>query len=351
MRALVTGATGFLGKHLVEELLAAGFQIRCLARTRSEWQSPRVEFFPCDLRDAVRTRASCADVDIVFHAGAATGLWGHRKDYFETNVLGTRHIVEGCRAHRVPRLLYTSTPSVTFDGRPQENVDERVGYADRWLSYYAETKAIAEQEVLAANGDGLATCALRPHTIWGPGDRHLLPRIIARARTGRLRRIGEGENLIDMVYVEDAAHAHLLAAAALSEKSRLAGEAYFISQGTPVNCWQWINEVLVLASLHPVKRSISLRSAYLAGWTFETVYRTLGLQKEPPLTRYLALLLGTSHYYDIRRARDDFGFAPRVTKDEGMRLLSAELVRLGQSDAHEAASPRGGDSGRPSPWR
>src|SRR5262249_15645668 len=155
----------------------------------------------------------------------------------------------------------TSSPSVTFDGSPQEGVDESAPYASRWLCHYPHTKALAEQAVLAANSPELATCALRPHLIWGPGDRHLIPRLIARAGTGALRRVGDGTNRIDMVYIDNAAEAHLLAADRLAVGSPVAGRTYFVTQGEPVNCWQWIDEILALVGLGPLVRSISVRAA------------------------------------------------------------------------------------------
>jgi nucleoside-diphosphate-sugar epimerase len=284
-----------------------------------------VECVRGDLRDGATTRAACASVDVVLHVAGVAGVWGKWSYYYENNVLGTRHIIEGCLQHHVPKLVYTSSPSVTFDGRPQENVDEQVGYARRWLCHYAHSKALAEQEVLTANSRHLATCALRPHAIWGPGDRHLVPRIVSRARAGRLRRVGDGQNQIDTTYVENAAHAHLQAVRALSAESTLAGKPYFISQGEPVNCWQWIDKVLALAGLPPVQKSISLNSAWLAGASLEAIYRTFGIAAEPPMTRYLAALLGTSHFFNISQARRDFKYEPVVTNAEGMRRLARAL--------------------------
>jgi nucleoside-diphosphate-sugar epimerase len=233
--------------------------------------------------------------------------------------------------------VHTSSPSVVFAGCDQCGVDESAPYdfasmrANR--AFYSESKACAEQAVLAANGDGLKTCALRPHLIWGPGDSHLIPRLIARAKSGRLRQVGDGTNLVDITYVENAAEAHLLAADALerddtttelaspSHGSSPAGKAYFVSQGEPVNCWRWIDEVLALADLPPVTKSLSFRTARRLGVACEAAYRILALKGEPPMTRFLAAQLATTHWFDIAAARRDLGYQPKVSTAEGMRRL------------------------------
>jgi nucleoside-diphosphate-sugar epimerase len=257
----------------------------------------------------------------VIHTAAIAGIWGEWKLFFETNTLGTQHVIESCRAHGVSRLVYTSSPSVTFDGREQCGIDETAAYPKSWLAHYPHTKALAEQMVLSANGDGLRTCALRPHLIWGPGDRQLVPRLWQRARRGQLRRVGDGTNLVDMVYVDNAAAAHLLALDALNDQ-RATGKAYFISQGEPVNCWKWIDELLAVQNLGPVRKSISLAAARRLGAMFEKGYQWLHLPGEPPMTRFLAAQLGLSHYFSLQRARGDLRYEPTISTAEGMRRLA-----------------------------
>jgi nucleoside-diphosphate-sugar epimerase len=326
MTTLVTGATGFLGGAIVRTLVARGERVRAFCRRPTpELNALGVQLAIGDIRDAAAVAAACQGCDLVYHTAAVAGIWGPWKLFYETNTLGTQHVLAGCRAAGVRRLVFTSSPSVTFDGRPQENVDESAPYPTSWLCHYPHTKALAEQAVLQANDHaGLLTCALRPHLIWGPGDRHLIPRVIAKARAGRLRRVGDGSNLIDTIYIDNAVDAHLAAAAALQPGSPLAGQAYFLSQGEPVNCWGWIDELLAQAGLPPVGRSISLGAARRAGHVLELAYRTLRLKGEPPMTRFLAAQLGLPHYFDIGRARRDFGYEPRVSTAEGMRRLAAE---------------------------
>jgi nucleoside-diphosphate-sugar epimerase len=327
VKALVTGAGGFLGLYLVEQLVARGDRVRTFCRgSYPQLDALGVETVQADLRDRAAVIEACRDVDCVFHAAGVAGIGFDWRHFYGINTQGTRHVVEGCFEHGVTRLVYTSSPSVTFDGTDQNGVDESVPYPQRWLCPYPHTKALAEQHVLDSNGtSGLATCSLRPHLIWGPRDRHLIPRLLARARSGRLRRVGDGSTLVDMVYVENAAAAHVQAADALSLDSPVAGRAYFISQGEPVNCWQWIDEILALVDLGPVEKSISLTAAWRVGAVLETIYKLLRLKGEPPMTRFLAAQLGTSHYFDIAAASRDFGYDPQISTAKGMQRLAMAL--------------------------
>jgi len=328
MFALVTGAGGFLGQYVAEQLVARGDRVRSFSRqAHPQLERLGIETTRGNLRDAAAVARACAGVDVVLHTAGVAGIWGRWEHFYGINTLGTQHVVAGCRQQGVRRLVYTSSPSVTFDGVDQCGVDESVPYPTRWLCHYPHSKALAEQHVLAAHGDGgLLTCALRPHLIWGPRDQHLIPRLLDRAHRGQLRRVGDGTNLIDMVYVENAAAAHLLAADALSPGSAIGGRAYFITQGEPVNCWDWINEILALAGVPPVRHSISFHTAWRIGAVLEATYQVLRIHREPRMTRFLAAQLATSHYFDITRAREDFGYQPAISTAEGMRRLAADLA-------------------------
>jgi nucleoside-diphosphate-sugar epimerase len=224
----------------------------------------------------------------------------------------------------VRRFVYTSTPSVVFDARELENANEDTPYATRFLTPYAESKALAEREVLAANGvSGLVTVALRPHLIWGPGDPHLIPRVLARARAGKLKRVGRGVNRVSITHVVDAARAHVLALGALTSTSApCAGRAYFI-HSQAVELWPWIERVLALNGVAPLRRSVSLRTARVAGAVLEFAWRAFGLRGEPPMTRFVAENLATSHWFDITRARRDLGYEPAFSGEAALRAVFA----------------------------
>jgi nucleoside-diphosphate-sugar epimerase len=328
---LVTGGAGFLGLYLTEQLAARGDTVRVISRR----PHPRlaelgVAWQQGDIRDPAAIRRACGGINTVFHAAAVAGIWGPWKLFYETNTLGTLNVLDACRKQGVLKLVYTSSPSVVYDGADHLGIDETRPYPTGYLCHYPHTKALAEQAVLAANGQsGLCTVALRPHLIWGSRDSQLIPRLIERARSGRLRRVGDGTNRISMSYVENAAAAHLQVADTLSPASPAAGKAYFINESEPVNLWQWINELLSLAGIAPIRKAIPAGAAYAVGAACEAVYRVLRLRSEPPMTRFLAQQLSGSHYYDIGRAQRDFGYHPIVSVEEGMRRLEPELKRLG----------------------
>jgi nucleoside-diphosphate-sugar epimerase len=338
---LVTGGTGFLGRHLVERLLAQGRPVTVLGRTPAPGLEARgVRFVRASLEDADAVRAACAGAGTVFHTAAKVGVWGRYDDFYRTNVLGTRAILAGCRDHGVGRLIYTSTPSVVYHGRDLAGVDESLPLTTACPSPYPLTKALAEREVLAANSPSLRTVALRPHLIWGVGDPHLVPRLLARARAGRLRIVGTGRNRVDLVHVENAVDAHLFAEAALTvchpiddkpsgagAEPAAAGKAYFITNGEPVALWSWINGLLVALGEPPVTKRISLGAAQVMGALCEGLWRALPLAGEPPMTRFVAAELAKDHWFDISAARRDLGYHPRVSMAQGTAELVAALIQ------------------------
>jgi nucleoside-diphosphate-sugar epimerase len=212
---------------------------------------------------------------------------------------------------------------VVFDGTDMEGVDESVPYPEKFHAHYPKTKAMAEQLVIKAPGKGLMTITLRPHLIWGPKDNHLVPRIIKKA--GRLVRVGSGKNLVDTIYIDNAADAHVLAADRLKKNPELSGKVYFISQDDPVFLWDLVDDILKTAGRPPVKRTIPRKTAWLMGALFEFVYTMFRIRGEPQMTRFLADELATAHWFDIRAARKDLGYAPKVSIKEGLSRLEQWL--------------------------
>ena len=324
IKALVTGGGGFLGRYIVEQLIARGDAVRVF--TRGDYPALArlgAQVIRGDIADAQAIHQACAGVDVVFHVAAHASLWGTWDAFYRPNVVGTEHVITACQAQGIPKLVYTSSPSVIFNNQSHDGADESLPYPTHYESFYAQTKATAEQKVIHANSPALLTVSLRPHLIWGPRDTKILPRLIARARAGRLIQVGAGTNRVDLTYVEDAASAHLLAADALTSGSAVAGSVYFISQDDPVALWPWINQLLARLNIPTVKRRVPLRTARAIGGLLEWAYRFLRLPGEPRLTRFLASELALNHHYNIARARRDLGYHPSYNMTEAFEKTVA----------------------------
>jgi nucleoside-diphosphate-sugar epimerase len=328
MKALVTGGGGFLGGAIVRALLDRGATVKTFQRgDYPELNKLGVEVCRGDLVDRTAVEETIDGCDVVFHVAARTGVWGEFDDYYRCNVNGTRHVIDACIRQGVTRLIYTSTPSVIFNGEDEENINESTPYPSRFFNAYQETKALAERGVLMANNPSLATIALRPHLIWGPGDPHLVPRVIERARAGKLKLVGSRANLVDSTYIDNAALAHILAADYLQPGSSCAGKAYFISNGEPITMADLINRILAAAHLPPVTKTVSPWIAYAAGTVLESIYHVLRIKKEPLMTRFVARQLASAHWFDLSAAKRDLGYKPVVTIAEGMQHLEQALMK------------------------
>lgn len=330
MKALVTGGGGFLGSAIVRELRARGDEVVSYSRSRhAAIEALGARCVTGDLCDERALREASRGVDVVFHVAARTGIFGPRAEFERTNVAGTQAVLAAARAAHVKRLVHTSSPSVCFDGRDHLDAGRELPLATRFLADYPRTKALAEAAVLAANGDELATCALRPHLIVGPGDPSLMPRVVARARAGKLAIVGDGRNRVSITDVENAAHAHVLAADRLRDGAAHAGRAYFIAQREPIELWRWIDLVLERLGVASVRRRVPLALAYAGGAALEVLWRARDRGDEPPMTRFLALQLARSHTYSIEPARADFGYEERVDLARATERVIADLAARG----------------------
>ena len=314
MKIVITGGRGFVGEALTKKFINSEHTIHTIGRsshfTKSDLPA-NCQHHCCDLANDPIPEDIFRGADLIFHIAAKAGVWGKYTDFYSSNVTATRNILSACKKYRINKLIYTSTPSVVFSGQPIVNGSESLPYGNSGLSAYAETKAIAEREILEANeSQKLQTIALRPHLIWGEGDPHLLPRVINRHKKGRLCIVGEGRNTVDLTHVDNVVHAHICAMESMVNNTSLGGKAYFIGQDEPVNLWDWLNKIFMMLDLPGLTKKIPYRKAYLLGFSLEKIWGILRLGGEPPMTRFVANQLAHDHWFSIQSAKKDLGYEP-----------------------------------------
>jgi nucleoside-diphosphate-sugar epimerase len=328
MNALITGGGGFIGSAIARELKKMGFTITIFCRgDYPELKSMGAIVKRGDISDREAVSDACEKIDIVFHVAAKAGIWGSYRDYFNINVRGTENIVNACKKNRIKWLVFTSSASVVFDGNEIRGGDESLPYPRSPLSYYTGTKALAEICVLNADSESLRTIAIRPHIVIGPGDNHLLPRILERAGKGKLRQVGDGRNVVDLTFIDNVVKAHVCAARAIMERPDVSGKPYFISNGEPVLLWDVINMILKGAGMGPVRSSIPAVRAYSFSLIAEATYRILNIGREPILTKFLVHELSKSHWFNINSARNLLDYCPGISNKESITRTIAWLQK------------------------
>jgi 2-alkyl-3-oxoalkanoate reductase len=311
-RVLVTGASGFLGGHVVHVLVGRGVAVNAQGRDASRLSftgDVRSCRFP--LSDTAALAAAAIGCDAIVHAAALSAPWGARQEFIDANVTGTANVIAAARVSGVRRLVHISLPAVIFDGGDQHLIDDTTPYPARLGSDYARTKRAAEELVRAASGE-LETVIIRPKAIYGAGDRALVPRLVRAARRGTLPQIGDGTNAVDITHVDDVAHA---IQCALDTTDGI-GETFLVTGGEHVPLWAMIRELLSGIGLPLPRRTVPLGVALAAASVMEAVAAITG--REPTLTRYSAQILARTQTYDISRARQRLGYAPRVTCADGL---------------------------------
>ncbi|NRA44103.1 MAG: NAD-dependent epimerase/dehydratase family protein [Oligoflexales bacterium] len=328
-KVLLTGGGGFLGRYIAKALLDRGYRVVSFSRKKYPFlEELGVTSYQGDLGNLNEVLEAATGCDSIIHTAALAGIWGKQKDYLNTNYYGTLNIIEAARSLKIKRLIYTSSPSVAFDGRDINGLGDKIPYAKKFFCSYSYSKRLAEEAVLAANSEGMQTIALRPHLIWGPDDPHFLPRLLQRSKEGKLFRVGKLSNLVDVIYVENAANAHLDALKAMEVNTGLGGKAYFLGQERPVKLWTFIDQLLVAGGQKPLQsKSIPFPLAFGVGFLFEGIYKAIGaFHRDPPMTRFLALQLSKSHYFSHDGAKRDFSYKVKVSTEEGLRRLKLSLI-------------------------
>ena len=322
MKILVTGGGGFVGKALALALKKDGHSVISLSRGfYPDLKEAEIDQMQVDLLDREALFTSFKGVELVFHVAAKAGFWGPYSEYYGINVLGSLNVIDACLHNGVGHLVFTSSASVVFDGDDITGGNEELKYPKHGLSHYTETKAFAEKAILMANSDKLKTMSIRPHLVWGPGDHHILPRIIEQAKSGQLKIIGKGKNVVDTTYIDNCTEAHLCALRAIKE-SEAWGKAYFISDDSPVKLWEMLNKLLVASGCEKVEKRISTTAAIAAANVLLRTHNISSRKVPPRITPFLIHELSASHWFDISAAKEFLGYKPVVTIEEGLNLLS-----------------------------
>ncbi|MCB0118306.1 MAG: NAD-dependent epimerase/dehydratase family protein [Anaerolineales bacterium] len=317
MKTLITGATGFLGGALARRLQGMGWDVTALGRNPTKLDELEDEGnrpLQLDIKQKDELIAAFKEQEIIFHCAAFPSPWGSFEKFYQANVIGTRNVVQACLENNVKRLVYVSTPSLYFDYGSRTNVKENDPLPEP-ISNYAHTKLLAEEEIDKGFADGLAVISIRPRALFGEGDTVIFPRLIPRLRSGRLPILGDGENIIDLTYIQNVVDALLLCAESPADTL---GKKYNISNGEPVKIWKLVERICdELGYSHP-KRKISYKAAHAAASALEFFYSLIPFGPEPPLTRLSVSMMANSTTLDISAARSELGYQPNVSVEEGV---------------------------------
>ncbi len=326
---LITGGTGFLGMEIAK-IFVENKEDDLLLLSTSIKKNIKLKQIACDLRNdqEVETLFQNYNIKTIIHTAAKAGVWGDFKEYMDINFKATELLLDLSQRYKVERFIYTSTPSVVFGMESIVNGDETLEYPKNYLTHYAYSKALAEKLVLTSHSEALQTIALRPHLIWGREDRHLIPRLIQRYKIGKLKQVGNGENLVDIIHVKNAAYAHYLSYKKMKSDTTFGGQSYFIGQDKPVNLWSFLKKILELRFNNIKLQSIPASFCYFIGGVSEFIYKLFKIKKEPLMTRFVALQLSKDHYFNHDKAKQDFGYKEIMTTDDGLKDLREFVNQL-----------------------
>ena len=320
MKALITGGTGFVGKTLTHRLHGMGWDVTALGRNPKildGLEEQGIKNIQANIEKKELMIDACKDMELVFHCAAFPSPWGNFEKFYQTNVIGTRNVVQACIENKVKRLVYVSTPSIYFDYGSRMNVKEDDPLPEP-ISNYAATKRLAEEEIDKGFADGLPVISIRPRAIFGPADTVIFPRLIPRLKSGRLPIIGDGENVVDLTYIENVVDALILCA---ESPSNTLGKKYNITNDEPVKIWKLIDRLCDELNMPHPKRKLPQRIVHTAGGLLELLFTLIPTHPEPPLTRLSVTMMSNNTTLDITAAKNELGYKPRVSIDEGVELF------------------------------
>lgn len=324
MKILVTGGGGFLGSAVCRQLAERGHEVVAFQRSpATHLESHGITSQEGDITDYQDLLNAASGCGAIVHTAGKAGIWGKPEDFYAINVEGTSNVIRVCREQGIRTLVHTSSPSVVHSGGDIEGGDESLPLATHFSAHYPETKAEAERRIIKSNDENLKTTALRPHLIWGPGDPHILPRLLAKAKGGKLA-LPAPDKIIDTIFVENAAQAHIHALDELITTARCAGKAYFVTNNEPLPQGEIIGKLLAALGVDVTIRAVPARIASTAGALCETAWKAFSLKGEPPVTRFSVEQLATAHWFDTSAAERDFGYLPSISIAAGLEILARE---------------------------
>ena len=315
MKVLITGGRGLLGSAVVREIQKSGHE--CVVVQRTPCHVPGIREFLDDLTAPTRSEQWMEGVEVVVHLAAKVGIVGSYQEFFDSNVLATRKLLETAKNNGVRRFIYASSPSVAHTGHALIGAGAHKAEPAHVRGPYSQTKALAEVDVLAAHSPDFATMALRPHLVWGPGDTQLIERIVTRARSGKLFLIDGGYSLIDTTYVTNAAQAF---ACAIDATTSAFGRALMVTNGEPRTVRETLGRITHAAGAQAPARSIPFYIAMAVGHAVESAWRSR--KSEPPLTSFLVEQLATAHWFDIEETKRFLHWSPSISLDQGFANLA-----------------------------
>ncbi len=328
-KILITGGFGFIGKSLVDGFADQGFEVTVIDLGGTPFR-PDVRFLKVDLTDRQAVIDACQGMDSVVHNASIVHTKNNREDLvWAVNHQGTLNVMEACKQHTIPRLVYISSASAVYEGHDIRNGDESLPYSSISQAPYADSKIQAEKDVLAFSGTGITqACAIRPHVVFGPGDNRFIPNILEKAAAGKLKfEIGARNKLSDFTYIANLVDAVIAAEAALVPDSPLCGQAYFITNGEPMAFFEFVERFMLTAGFPAIQYRVPYWLAYAVAAIIEGIdtLKGGGISAENGMSRFAVKYMITDHYYQIGKAYRDFGWKPKVNLAEGIKLTVQHL--------------------------
>lgn len=319
MKVFVTGGSGFVGGHVIERL-ARSHEVLAMARSeRSAATVTKLGARPVSVDLGAITARHLEDVEAVVHAAAYVEEWGSRADFYRANVEGTARVLEAARAARVPRFVHIGTEAVLFDGHDLRDVDESAPYPVRQRYLYSETKAEAERLVLGASSEDFFTTSLRPRLVWGPRDTTVLPVLLRMAEKGKFSWLDGGHHETSTVHVRNVAQAVELAL----HRGR-SGRAYFVADEGTRTYRDFLGALARTRGVTLPERSMPGSIARPFASTIEALWRAFGIRSAPPVTAFAVAMMSRSVTVRTDRARDELGYVPEVSVEQGLAELHGD---------------------------